>query len=559
MKYTVVSTQCPSLRSWAIILCTVLPILLPPSVAAQFTFGGNSGDDLLEIEVEESVEDSVEDSVGTDIEETVERFDEAAVEEAVEDQVVEDSEDLLTFGGPGDNQLEDSLIDDLAARLEANNAEAIEQETTEATEQQVVDATEEAVEDQVVDQSTEAIEADVDDDLVSGTADAIDGDSEGMLMPVLADTGEQRMGAEIDEMLEAIEVGIDVDKNRISSGHWLVMAEPSVFDELAIEGYVFDRYTELPSLGLRLAEVAAPSSFDISAARDGIIDVVGAGRAQVDLNHIYTAGIPDSVAVDRGVAPTEAMSFPLGTAELDFSIGVIDSAVDRSHPALKRSHIEQKSFTRKGAVEPQFHGTAIVSILSGNSEQMVGLAPSAQIYAASVFESDPKNGETASTVSLVRALDWLLSSNIDAVNLSLAGPANKLLQVALNQILAKGVVVVAAAGNGGPMAAPMYPAAYESVIAVTAVDAAGKVFRLANRGNYLDIAAPGVNVRHAVAGGGYGASSGTSFAVPFAATAAARLKFASPGVNVREHLSKTAVDIGAPGRDDIFGYGLLTP
>jgi len=118
--------------------------------------------------------------------------------------------------------------------------------------------------------------------------------------------------------------------------------------------------------------------------------------------------------------------------------------------------------------------------------------------------------------------------------------------------------VVAAAGNGGPMARPKYPAAYESVVAVTAVDQRGNAFRLANRGDYLDLAAPGVNLRHAVAGGGYAASSGTSVAVPFAVTAAAVLKHRDPGADVIARLYSAAVDIGPPGRDDIYGYGLLT-
>ncbi len=101
------------------------------------------------------------------------------------------------------------------------------------------------------------------------------------------------------------------------------------------------------------------------------------------------------------------------------------------------------------------------------------------------------------------------------------------------------------------------PAAYDTVVAVTAVDSSNRVFRLANRGAYLDIAAPGVGLLHAKAGGGYAASSGTSFAVPFAATAAASLVRAQPGEDVMALLYQTAEDLGPPGRDEIYGYGLL--
>jgi hypothetical protein len=84
------------------------------------------------------------------------------------------------------------------------------------------------------------------------------------------------------------------------------------------------------------------------------------------------------------------------------------------------------------------------------------------------------------------------------------------------------------------------------------------VFRLANRGDYLALAAPGVDLRHAQPGGGYAASSGTSFAVPFAVTAAARLSRLQPENDIITMLLESALDLGPPGRDSIYGYGLLT-
>ena len=238
-------------------------------------------------------------------------------------------------------------------------------------------------------------------------------------------------------------------------------------------------------------------------------------------------------------------------------IGMIDSSVDVAHPALTGANIESRSFVSQGAELPDFHGTAIASIIAANDGQYQGLMPNAQVYAAAVFEQDQERGEIASTVSLLRALDWLISTDVDVVNISLAGPPNRLLEAALQRAAQQNVLVMAAAGNGGPVARPMYPAAYDTVVAVTAVDTGHKVFRLANRGEYLDIAAPGVGLLHARAGGGYAASSGTSFAVPFAATAAARLRTLHPGVDVMAMLYQSAEDLGPPGRDDIYGYGLL--
>ncbi len=219
--------------------------------------------------------------------------------------------------------------------------------------------------------------------------------------------------------------------------------------------------------------------------------------------------------------------------------------------------MESRSFVAENAKKPDFHGTAIASIIAGNTIDYAGLAPNAEVFAAAVFEEDARQGEIASTLSLIKALDWLISSEVDVVNISLAGPPNRLLESALKRVAERDILVVAAAGNGGPGADPMYPAAYAEVVAITAVDRNGRVFRLANRGDYLDLAAPGVDLLHARAGGGYTSSSGTSFAVPFAATAAASLIKLHPGEDTMARLYAAAEDLGPQGRDDIYGYGLL--
>ena len=122
----------------------------------------------------------------------------------------------------------------------------------------------------------------------------------------VASAVEERIEDEIDQIIEQMEI----DESRIQKGQWLVMAAPEVFDQLAEEGYLFATVTELPGMGLRLAEVAAPASFDITQVRQGVIDVVGSDRAEVDLNHIYTAG--DQVADEsgEGMLPRTAVRVP---------------------------------------------------------------------------------------------------------------------------------------------------------------------------------------------------------------------------------------------------------
>lgn len=506
------------------------------SVDDDLTFGGGE-QDTVEEEVTEQVEETVEDEVAEETSSGAEEAAEDVAEEEVEEQI--------------DGQSEQQLVDVAE--------ESAETEVEEQVEESVVTAAEDAVADEVEETDVASSEDELPDStlLPDEGAEEVVEEEDDAAAAVSGGANEERIGAEGDELLESLEAGLSDDDARIHLGQWLVMAESPVFEELSREGYVFDSVTDLPSLGLRLAEVSAPASFDISAAREGIYDVVGSDRAEVDLNHFYTAGVPDSSA-DAGISPRDALEIPAALADKALRIGVIDSEVDVSHASLLNADINTKRFTRTSENLPNFHGTAIASLFVANDENLVGLVPNSTLYSAAVFETDADKGEIASTVSLVKSLDWLLQADVDVINLSLTGPPNRLLEVAINKVSRTGVVVLAAAGNDGPMATPKYPAAYASVVAVTAVDSRGRAFRLANRGDYLALAAPGVNLRHALAGGGYTTSSGTSFAVPFVSTVVALLKQDAAGDDVVARLYASALDLGEPGRDEVYGYGLLT-
>ena len=383
---------------------------------------------------------------------------------------------------------------------------------------------------------------------------------EDQVSEIVSEATEERIEQVMEDFLADIESRLSEDALRIQTDHWLVMAEADVFEQLAQEGYLFDRVSELSGLGFLLAEVAAPASFDLSATRAGIYEVIGGQQADVDLNHLYTAGVPDPQNNEQplvGLAPRELLPPPTDLSGLTLRIGIIDSSIDRRHNAFANASITTQRFVDNDS-PPNAHGTAIASIIASNDPQALGLAPSAQIYAAEVFDHNEQQGEFASTVSLIKALSWLMTQDVSVINISLAGPSNRLLETALTRVRERGVLAIAAAGNGGPMAQPMYPAAYPEVVAVTATDDRGRAFRLANRGEYVDIAAPGVNIRHAQAGGGFAASSGTSYAVPFVTVAAARLlqSTVEPALML-DALYASARDIGAPGRDQIYGYGQL--
>ncbi|RWB33664.1 MAG: hypothetical protein EOS70_06355 [Mesorhizobium sp.] len=160
----------------------------------------------------------------------------------------------------------------------------------------------------------------------------------------------------------------------------------------------------------------------------------------------------------------------------------------------------------------------------------------------------------------MRALDLLSVRGVQVTNMSLSGPANALLEQFVRKLSEGGMIIVAAAGNGGPKAGPAYPAAYAEVIAVTAVDRMRRLCRRAGRGEHIDLAAPGVEVWTAASVSGARPKTGTSFAAPFVAAAAALMKSANSSataVDIHDALGKSAEDLGAPGKDAVFGWDLL--
>ena len=150
---------------------------------------------------------------------------------------------------------------------------------------------------------------------------------------------------------------------------------------------------------------------------------------------------------------------------------------------------------------------------------------------------------------------WLLTNKVATVNVSLSGPPDRLMELAVRRAQQRGAELVAAVGNDGTSDVPRFPAAYSGVIGVTAVDQAGQVFGGANRGSFVTLAAPGVNILIPGQPSGQGASdrlvTGTSFAAPYVTAV-----LASYG-NDPARMLADALDLGAPGPDPVFGRGLV--
>ncbi|MGF7163619.1 subtilisin family serine protease, partial [Rhodoligotrophos appendicifer] len=219
---------------------------------------------------------------------------------------------------------------------------------------------------------------------------------------------------------------------------------------------------------------------------------------------------------------------------------------------IKLSHSDSASSTD--------HGTAIAALLIGRGGgPSPGLLPNAKLVAVDAFRRQPGIDDHADVVGLISALEALVERRVGVINMSFSGPPNPALQSAIKEAAARGVIFVAAAGNGGPGARASYPAAYNEVIAVTAIDPSFNVYPFATTGSYVDLAAPGVNIWTAQASLEEQTRSGTSYAAPFVTAAAALLaagqRFDSASIPVK--LKTRAQDLGKAGRDDIFGFGLL--
>jgi subtilisin family serine protease len=225
-------------------------------------------------------------------------------------------------------------------------------------------------------------------------------------------------------------------------------------------------------------------------------------------------------------------------------IGIIDTAVDRAHPALawKGLKVHRASDHDPANMEPHWHGTGVVSLLAGHPKSGTpGLVPDADYIIADAFFTNSLDKRETDTDHLLWALEVLERQGAQVVNMSLSGPSDPLVHRRLIELSRKGMVFVAAAGNGGRDAPPAYPAAYkDEVIAVTAVGRDQQIYARANRGDYIDVAAPGVRVWTALPNNKQGLQSGTSFAAPFvtAIVAAIYNEALLPAIN-RAHAIRT--------------------
>lgn len=261
----------------------------------------------------------------------------------------------------------------------------------------------------------------------------------------------------------------------------------------------------------------------------------------------------DQYALERMRMP-EAHALANGHRVL---IAVIDGGVDTRHPELAGLILD--TFDAIGTGERAHpHGTSIVGAIAARA-RLRGTAPGAHILVARAFGTR-RTSMDGTTTDILKAIEWAMLRGARVINMSFAGGRDPAIERRLNLARSRGIVLVAAAGNAGPNAAPLYPAANPAVIAVTATDEDDRIYRSANRGNHIAVAAPGVNLMLPTVGGDYRMTSGTSFSAAEITGVIALMLERNPGLNpdaVRRALVSTARDLGAPGIDRLFGAGLV--
>jgi len=324
---------------------------------------------------------------------------------------------------------------------------------------------------------------------------------------------------------------------------------PAALERARAAGFTVLRAEPLAGLGLEFVVLQAPDGLSTRRALAKLRELDPDG--QYDYHHLYLesgAASPD--------APAAASPSPAGppTAPAGARIGLIDSGVDASHPVFSGTTIVRHGCD--GAVHPAAHGTAVASLLVGQADDFESVLPGAALYASDIFCSHA----AASLGLLAVGLDWMARENVAVVNISLVGAKSILLTGLVRAMTKRGFLLVAAVGNDGPTAPPLFPAAYPDVVGVTGVDARHRVLPEACRGEQVDFAAVGAGISAAAAGGGYEEVRGTSFATPIVAALLARSHHAPDPAHAAEALAgleAAAIDIGNNGVDPSYGKGLL--
>lgn len=327
------------------------------------------------------------------------------------------------------------------------------------------------------------------------------------------------------------------------------------------------------------------------------LDLIGAKAVYLPLKaeavlaqHSEVLRIDDDVIVEAlvkgGIAaklppPQPAEQLPWGINRIDadlawgitkgepIKVAVVDTGIDVKHPDLTgnlKGGISTVNYT-SSYNDDNGHGTHVAGIIGAvdNEIGVIGVGPEIDLYSVKVL-----NRQGSGYLSdIIEGLEWAIQNKMQVINMSLGTSSNvPSFREAVKKVNAAGIVQVAAAGNNGGTV--LYPAAYDEVIAVSAVDKTDTIASWSSRGPQIDLAAPGVNIYSTYKGQTYQTLSGTSMAAPHIAGTAALVLTTTPvgvynldndntwdPIEVQNKLQAAAEDLGSAGYDNFYGYGLV--
>jgi len=316
----------------------------------------------------------------------------------------------------------------------------------------------------------------------------------------------------------------------------LVAATRSEIDRTKSRGFEIVSTVDLASDDRQVARLLTPRDLSVEQSISYLRDLMPAGI--VTINNAYRSSQVRARRTNQHAPSAQ----PLHSNAL---VGIIDTgASTHDGDAIV---LRTRGFGSAGYA-PREHGTAVVAIVARFG---------AHAQVADVFGPSRAGRPYASASAIIAAMRWMVESGVPVINISIEGPRNPILESIVAEAARNGHVIVAAAGNGGPLAHPAYPGAYDGVVAVTAVDANGRAYVRANRGEYISFAALGVDVPVDAQDGNVSVT-GTSFAAPLVAAQLARQLNEPSPASARSALAalrSNAIDRGAPGRDPVYGWG----
>lgn len=282
-------------------------------------------------------------------------------------------------------------------------------------------------------------------------------------------------------------------------------------------------------------------------------------------NEQRTAHIPNDVLFEPyqwnlpKIETIEGWDITRGTEGVQ--VAVIDTGIDLNHPDLQGKYLSGANFVYEDE-EPDDdvgHGTHVTGVIAAVVDNIEGVAGMSWFNKVIPIKVLDESG-AGNTYAVAQGIIWATDQGAKVINMSLGNYAEaQFLHDAIKYAFDRDVVLVAATGNDNTET-PGYPAAYPEVFAVSATDEHNQKAVFSNYGDYVDVVAPGENIASTYYNQQYASLSGTSMASPHVAALAAMIRSANPdltNVEVMQLMRNTAIDLGEPGKDKYYGYGLI--